>query len=362
MNEVLADLTVSRDQFVLQAAATLTAGKVTAIIGPNGSGKSTFLQALAGFLRVDSGIIRSGEQTWVDTSSTPPVNLPPYLRSAALLPQSASLFPHLSVAKNVAFGPSSQKSATRDDTVLFWLEQLELTELAERRPSQLSGGQQQRVAVARAFAANPRLLLLDEPTSALDVSGAAHFRSVLHSQLTVRPVTTALVSHSPADVLALASRVIVVERGRLVSNQSVQELWESPHPGFAAHFVGTNSLHASIIEADASGTLVELAGGVKLRAPADASSATSTGITIHPTRIFLTHGDHPGPHKGGWLATITAIESVPDGFLIRLDRPESIFTKLTPAAFWASPFRVGDTVRAQVSPNDVCLYNLQVNE
>ncbi|HEX5144721.1 MAG TPA: ATP-binding cassette domain-containing protein, partial [Mycobacterium sp.] len=169
-------------------------GEVLAVLGPNGSGKSTALQLIAGLLRPDRGVVRLGRHVLTDTDSGTFVAT--HERRVGLLMQDPLLFPHLSVAANVEFAPRRLHGrAQARDTALRWLDEVDATDLANRRPRQLSGGQAQRVAIARALAAEPDVLLLDEPMAGLDVAIAAALRGVLRRVLRRDGRCAILVTH-----------------------------------------------------------------------------------------------------------------------------------------------------------------------
>ena len=208
----------------------LPAGDTLALLGPNGAGKSTLLLAVAGLLRPASGLVRVGGDTWLDTDAG--VDLPAHRRRAALLLQRPTLFAHLSVRDNVAFGPRTAGRPAAEAAAVAgdWLERVGCAHLADRRPHQLSGGQAARVAIARALAADPPVVLLDEPLAALDVVGAAQVRAVLAEVLIGR--TSVLVTHSGLDVAALADRVAVVEDGRVTEAASAARFLAGPRTQF----------------------------------------------------------------------------------------------------------------------------------
>lgn len=224
----------------IDLALTLDAGERVAVLGPNGAGKSTLLALLAGTLRPDSGHAefdgqvlydrRPGRQRWV----------PPHARGIALLAQDPLLFPHLTVLQNVAFGPRAVGHSRRDARAgaLRWLAEVEADQFADRRPAQLSGGQAQRVAVARALAAQPRLLLLDEPMAALDVAAAPLLRRTLRRVLADR--TAVIVTHDLLDALLLADRVVVLDHGRVVESGPTADVIRHPRTQFTARIAGLN--------------------------------------------------------------------------------------------------------------------------
>jgi molybdate transport system ATP-binding protein len=217
-------------------------GEVLAILGPNGAGKSTALHAVAGLVRPDPGVVRLGDRMLTDTAAG--VFVPTHARRVGMLLQDALLFPHLSVAGNVAFAPRSghRRRHRREAraTAAHWLSQVDAGELADRRPKELSGGQAQRVALARALAAEPDALLLDEPLAGLDVSTASAMRKLLRHKLTEDGRAAVLVTHDVIDVLTLADRVLIIESGRIAESGSAASVLAAPRSRFGARFAGVN--------------------------------------------------------------------------------------------------------------------------
>jgi len=226
---------------------TVAAGEVLAVLGPNGAGKSTALHVIAGLLRPDSGVVRLGDRVLTDTSSG--VLVPTYARRVGLLLQDPLLFPHLSVAANVAFAPRSHPRPRRrlgsgrrrwSAVAAHWLTQVDAADLADRRPRQLSGGQAQRVALARALAAEPDVLLLDEPLAGLDVATATAMRKLLRGVLARDGRSAVLITHELLDVLTLADRVLILESGTIAETGSVAAVLAAPRSHFGARFAGVN--------------------------------------------------------------------------------------------------------------------------
>lgn len=225
---------------------TLADGERVAVLGPNGAGKSTMLAILAGVLRPDTGRAeldghrlydRDGRHLWV----------PPHGRRIALMAQDPLLFPHLTAVDNVAFGPRAAGVRGRHarSVALGWLEEVGAAPLADRKPGQLSGGQAQRVAIARALAANPQLLLLDEPMSALDVGAAPLLRRVLRRVLADRAAI--IVTHDLLDALLLATRVLVIDHGRIVESGPTQDVIQHPRTPFTARIAGLNLIDGTAV-------------------------------------------------------------------------------------------------------------------
>ena len=224
--------------------AELRPGLVTAVVGHNGAGKSTLAQVIAGTLRLDQGSARIGECV-VDDAAT---FVPARRRGVAMVSQAPRIFTHMSVLANVAF-PLRVRGVGRAEARAAALEQLRavgIDDLAHKRASDLSGGQAARVAIARALVFRPEVLILDEPTAALDVEATAQVSSVLRQRLTGAGITTLLVSHDIAEVLALASHMIVMGDGRVVEEGEPARVLASPQSVFAARLAGLNIVSGPI--------------------------------------------------------------------------------------------------------------------
>jgi len=202
MDGLRLDITVPRRGFSVELSLDVAPGDVVALVGPSGAGKSTVLRAIAGLERPVRGRIECGD-TWFDSSRR--IDVPADRRSVGLLFQEYALFPHLTVAKNVAFGGAADGL----------LERLGIAHLADVKPARLSGGERQRVALARALARRPRVLLLDEPTAALDPARKAEVVAVL-DRLADEGTTMIIVTHEPAVVGGVADHAVVLKDGRVV--------------------------------------------------------------------------------------------------------------------------------------------------
>jgi len=216
-----AQLSVERGAFRLELELSVEPGRTLALVGPNGAGKSTALGAIAGLVP-NAGTVRVGDRVLDELAVE--------RRRVGYVFQDYLLFPHLTVIENVAFGPRATGMPRADarQAASDWLARLDLTALAQRRPAQLSGGQAQRVALARALASDPEVLLLDEPLAALDVEIRADVRAELATHLANYAGLTIVVTHSLADVTALAHDVIVLEAGRATQRGTVAQLAASP--------------------------------------------------------------------------------------------------------------------------------------
>lgn len=217
---------------------TAPAGEITCLLGASGCGKSTLLALAAGMLRLQQGSILLGGEVLADARSSPP----PEARPVGLVFQDGALFPHMTIAQNVAFGLPRER---RGD-VAEWLAQVGLEGLGGRYPHQLSGGQQQRAALARAMAPGPQVLLMDEPFASVDIVLRRKLRRDCRIILRTRGATTVLVTHDPAEALDIADRIAVMEAGRIVQFASPQELHDAPaSAAVGAMFGGAQVVPAS---------------------------------------------------------------------------------------------------------------------
>lgn len=241
MNEVqLQHVTYRYGEVIAADNVTLLVekGEFFALLGPSGSGKTTILRLIAGFLQPQQGEIMIGGQ--------PIVGAPPYARNIGFVFQNYALFPHLTVAQNVAFGLESRRvpTAVVGQRVAEALDLVQLTGLGNRRPAQLSGGQQQRVALARAIVTQPSILLLDEPLAALDKKLRVEMQVELRELQQRLGITTLFVTHDQEEALTLADRIAVMNRGKIVQVGPAREVYERPRTRFVTDFLGEANLFA----------------------------------------------------------------------------------------------------------------------
>lgn len=234
-------------------------GELLAIVGPSGCGKTTLLRTIAGLLRAQSGEIRIGSRM----VTTHGIHLAPEKRRIGWVPQDAALFPHLTVAENVAFGmlagrgsSRAARRAAKSDEVRRLLDLVDLAPLAQRAPGQLSGGQAQRVALARALAAGPELVLLDEPFGALDPMLRADLRASVRELLRIEGVTGILVTHDQAEALSIADHVAVMRRGEVLQLGTPEEVYRVPATPWVAGFVGDAVFLPGVLHGDEVATSI----------------------------------------------------------------------------------------------------------
>lgn len=267
---------------------TVGDGEVLAVLGPNGAGKSTLLSLIAGLLRPDDGRIELGGAVVSDTDSG--TFVPAHARGVAMLSQQAMLFPHMTVIANVAYGPRCKRQSRTESraTARRWLDAVDAAHLADRKPAQLSGGQAQRVAVARALAAEPRVLLLDEPMAALDVTAAPALRRLLREILRGQGRTAIIVTHDLLDALAIADTVIVVEGGRVVESGPSRAILTAPRSAFAARIAGVNLIPGVSTEPG----VIRTAWGADIFGTGDLTPGTHALALFAPSAVAV-HLDVP---------------------------------------------------------------------
>jgi iron(III) transport system ATP-binding protein len=294
------------------------AGSLTAILGPSGSGKTTLLRILAGFEHADAGTVRIGAAV----ADGPGVFLPPERRRIGYVPQEGSLFPHLTVAANVAFGLSRRKfgRARRGQRSAELLEAVGLAGLDRRYPHQLSGGQQQRVALARALAIAPEVVLLDEPFASLDAHLRASVRADVQQLLKETGTTTVLVTHDQDEALSTADRVAVLRDGAIAQCAAPQELYCRPVDADMARFIGEANLIPGVLHGSSVQTLLGVLavtgadpadpGGAAAPANGNGAGHRLAMVLIRPEQVELVPGS-PGPGRdadggeGGLTGRIT---------------------------------------------------------
>jgi molybdate transport system ATP-binding protein len=334
--ELRAHVVVRRRDFTVDVSLDVAAGETVAVMGRSGAGKSTLLDALAGLTPLDGGEISVGGRL---LDRAPRRRTAPMHRGVVLLGQQARLFPHLSARENVAFGPRAAgvPASVARSAADEWLARVGLPGTGDRRPAQLSGGEQQRVAVARALAAEPRVVLLDEPLVALDAVTASEIRAMLRERLA--GVTTVAVTHDAVDAAALADRLLIVERGRVTQAGAVREVLSAPATEVAARIVGLER----IVGATRDGGWER--GGLRLES-ADAASralAAADGRTL--AAVFRAVDVRLGY---GAPATVSHLEPTPAGVRVVTD---VTVAEVSPVE--AATLRAGDVVHLSVPPDRV---------
>ena len=270
--------TFAVDPVLRGVSLRVEAGRMVALLGPSGCGKTTLLRILAGLEHPDAGEVRLGDELLTGAGK----DVPPERRRIGMVFQDWALFPHMSVARNVAYG--LPRGPDRDQQVGDALAMVGLAGLGDRPPATLSGGQQQRVALARALAPRPAALPLDEPFSNLDTSLRVQVRTEVHHLLAEVGVTTVFVTHDQDEAFVLGDEVAVMSEGEIVQQAAPADLYDAPASPWVAGFVGDANLLAGVASGDAALTPV---GGVALRVPRDGE----VQVLLRPEHLEVGVGD-----------------------------------------------------------------------
>lgn len=366
------DVAVERGRFKGRLKHDFLPGELYAFIGPNGAGKTTFLESIGGLVPCAKGRIRRGDTWLTDTSAKPPIRLQPHLRSTALMKQTGALFPHLTVRQNIAFGPKVQgeDKATIDTRTLAAAQLLDIEELLDFKSTQISGGQRQKVALARALAADPATLLLDEPTSALDIESARSFRESLRTSMSKRyesgrRIVTILVTHSSADVLALADRVLVVEDGAVTQSGPTSEVLLFPQTEFVAQFAKRNRVSAKVLDVHPNFVTVAVDSAPSLEFMgvwSEGSKPVPVGsevwLSIDPSAIKVTSGEPADAPVGVniWDDTVASVHASDTGYVHVLRSNPNLKAEL-PLSGAAAQVATSRPVRMALQAEEVLVYS-----
>lgn len=317
-------------------------GTFTVLLGPSGCGKTTLLRCIAGLEAPDSGEI-SLRGTRID-------DVPVWKRRVNTVFQSYALFPHMTVAENIAFGLQMDKvpSSAIGSRVGQALDMVQLSDFGNRRPSQLSGGQQQRVALARALAKEPEVLLLDEPLSALDLKLRRGMQSELKRLQRETNITFVLVTHDQEEAMAMGDQVAVFNSGRIVQIGEPYEVYSKPNNRFVADFIG----EANVLEASYRDGVVHVEGIGALPPESHAtpwdSTATTAFVAVRPESVKID----PDVRGAGIISDVTFAGG---NLHVEVALGTARLTARQPSSTLAtgSSFTVGDTVRVSFDAQSV---------
>ncbi len=328
----------------------IAAGEFVSLLGPSGSGKTTILMILAGFEAPTSGeVLLDGRR--ID-------HLPPYRRDMGVVFQDYALFPHMTVAENIAF-PLKMRGIGRAEAaakVARVLDMVQMGSMRDRRPSQLSGGQKQRVALARALVFEPSVVLMDEPLAALDKQLREQMQLDIRDLHRRLGLTVVFVTHDQSEALTMSDRIAVFNRGRVEQIGTPREIYDRPATRFVADFIGeTNLVEGVVRDRDGGCAVVGLARGGSLSVAAANGLAAGQRVlvSIRPERIALGRERPAGPntlrarivdtvYQGDHLRVL--LDDGAFGFVVRMDRratewPEGaeVVASVDPADCWVIP-------------------------
>jgi putative spermidine/putrescine transport system ATP-binding protein len=333
------DFTAVRD-----ISLDVAGGELVALLGPSGCGKSTLLRIMSGFIPQTEGRVLFDDQ--------PVDHLSPSQRGVGIVFQNYALFPHMTVAENVAYGLQARKwprdkIAGRVDEMLALVH---MSEFAGRKPRQLSGGQQQRIALARCLAIDPKILLLDEPFGALDKNLRLDMQIEVKRLQRESGVTTILVTHDQEEALSMADRVAVMSRGSIEQVSTPTEIYDRPKTLFVNQFVGTTNVLSGEFARNGSASRVTLAGGAAIDVPAVTGIANGSTVilSIRPEQLHIA----PGGELAGIVKAVMPLGAhvvyeieIAPGISLRVSEPREGYSALR---------QTGEQVNVAPASPDAC--------
>lgn len=330
-------------------------GEVVALLGPSGCGKSTLLKIIAGFFAQSGGQIHIGERV-VD-------KVPPHLRNLGMVFQDYSLFPHLNIYDNVAFGLSVRNTPaeTIRNRVGEALSLVRLPDVGKRYPSQLSGGQKQRVAIARALVVDPSILLCDEPLSNLDVRLRKEIQVELKRIQRDTGVTTVYVTHDQDEAITLADRIALMRDGRIEQFADVKTAFEFPQSRFCAEFMGyQNFLAATVAQSHEERPVVRLATGEAARSLTRTAFKADAAVEIcfRSDRVQILSDTQSAPQDALVIAArLSRVRYAGAHYVLTLATADGspIDALLAASSFESNPLAEGMTYKLSVAGDDVRL-------
>ena len=336
---------------IAEVTVRIESGELFFLLGPSGCGKTTLLRVMAGLTAPTGGSIYFGGR---DVTG-----LPPEKRNAAMVFQNYALWPHMTVQRNVEFGPKMQgvKAAERQRLAQESLELVAMERFLHRKPNQLSGGQQQRVAVARALAARPDCLLLDEPLSNLDARLRLHMRTELVSLIKSAGTTAVYVTHDQKEALAMADRIAVMDNGAIVQVGTAEQLYNRPATRFVADFLGeANFIDGVVVSADNLMRIRTSVGDMYAAATDGVGLGDSMTCCLRPERVRLvsrSSQQEPRPGESVLAGVVRSATFLGEIHQYVCGLGEDTTWKVTALTDGSTPLEVGAGVRLSTLPDGV---------
>jgi iron(III) transport system ATP-binding protein len=330
---------------------SVAGGELFFLLGPSGCGKTTLLRILAGFVQPDAGHIYFGEQRITD--------LPPRARGAGMVFQTYALWPHMTVAKNVAYGLQVRGVAWVEvaQRVERILKLVRMEGFGNRRPNQLSGGQQQRVALARALVIEPRVLLLDEPLSNLDARLRDEMREEIRRLHHETRLTMIYVTHDQKEALALADRLAVMDRGRLVQVGTPAAVYDRPATRFVARFLGDSNFVEGMVREAGDPCTVDTPLGPLRGVAGNGRPAVGAAVVCSIRPHALSLGPDAGMAANRIAAQVEQVAFLGELLHVRVLAAEKVSLLVTSLPHAAARLQAGAAVTLSVPPEQVVLLN-----
>ena len=319
-------------------------GEFFTLLGPSGCGKTTLLRMIAGFNSIDGGEIRFDERVMN--------NVPAHKRDIGMVFQNYAIFPHMTVAENVAYGLKAKKTPKKEigPKVKEALELVQIGNLADRKPSNLSGGQQQRVALARAFIIEPGVLLMDEPLSNLDAKLRVQMRTVIKKLQRRLGITTIYVTHDQEEALAISDRIAVMKDGVIKQVGKPSEIYNHPENPFVAGFIGVSNFIECTLDGEAGAAEAVVTPHFKLPVTLKEAYHGKATISARPEQLFFSDEGIPGKILfSTFLGDIIEYEiEIESGQVLQLNEYTKDTTRIRPD---------GEAVHIQFDPARVGVYD-----
>lgn len=292
-------------------------GETVALIGENGAGKSTVLRILSGLMNPSSGRVVLNDTVLFDAAQK--ISRAPEDRKVGYMFQNYALFPHMTARENIAYGLNVRKlpQAEIDDRVSELCTRMGITDIADQLVTRISGGQRQRTALARALSPRPELLLLDEPLSALDVRTQEQMRRELAAVIRSEQIPCIIVTHSIVDALAVADRIAVIQKGKIVDTGTPDTIIHNPEHGFVSSFADNMNLFRGNVVVGENGVVCVDVAGIKIRATTTLSGTVSVGI--RPEELILSREKFVSSAINSFLGVITGIEDTGLSWYVYVD-------------------------------------------
>lgn len=342
---------VERTAFSLDVELDVDDGEIVAILGPNGAGKTTLVRTLAGLHPLTGGRVELAGRILEDTDRE--IRLRAEERGIGMVFQDYRLFERMSARENVAFGPrsSGMRAATARARADEWLARLGLAGFENRKPGALSGGQAQRVALARALITGPSLLLLDEPLAALDASTRTEIRGQLRQVLDELAAPAIVVTHDPLDAMTLASRLVIVENGRIVQDATAAAVAERPATAYVAQLVGLTVWHGT-----AHAGVLSVSDDVDLVTSDSARTGPAIAV-IRPSSVLVSSARPTSTSaRNIWQRRVQSLQAIGDRIRITFAGSPPLHADITTGAAAELRLAAADVVWVSIKATDISTY------
>ncbi len=343
-------------EFDLEIGFEAAPAETLVVIGPSGCGKTTTLNAIAGLVEPDEGRIALGERVLYEGASG--TNLPAAARNVGYVFQEFALFPHMTVAENVAYGLRTRRRPKDEIEVKVGaaLEMVGVERLGDRRPGALSGGERQRAALARAIACDAEILLLDEPLGSLDAQTRNQVRGELKRLLQMVGRIAVMVTHDYIDALTFGDKICVLDRGKTLQMGPREELLRHPKSRFVAELTGVNYFEGTISSARYAGLAEVWIGNTCLYASSEREEMGNTTATFFPSDVAISLERPNGSPRNVFRTQIQEIIHLGDRVRLALNGSLPMCAEITAGALEELAVREGDTVHASVKATAVKTY------